>query len=84
MTLLDLAQWPAMLVTVIAAYFVASTQTQRRQIGFWLYLVSNVLWVIWGVHSNAYALIALQLCLAAMNIRGERKNSAGQAAESAS
>ena len=76
MTLLDLAQWPAMLVTLIAAWFVASTQRRRRRIGFWLYLASNVLWVVWGLHTHAYALILLQLCLAAMNIRGERKTQA--------
>lgn len=83
MTLLDLAQWPAMLVTVIAAYFVASTRPRRRRIGFWLYLLSNVLWVSWGLHSHAYALIVLQACLAVMNIRGERKSSAAQASQSA-
>lgn len=73
MTVWELAQWPAMLITVIAAWFVASTQRRRRRIGFWLYLVSNVLWVVWGLHSAAYALILLQVCLAVMNIRGERK-----------
>ena len=62
-----------MLVTIIAAWFVASTRRERRRIGFWLYLMSNVLWVVWGVHTHAYALILLQLCLAVMNIRGERK-----------
>lgn len=62
-----------MLVTIVAAWFVASTQRRRRRFGFWLYLVSNVLWVVWGLHTHAYALILLQLCLAAMNIRGERK-----------
>ena len=79
MTLLDLSQWPAMLVTVVAAYFVASSRPGRRRIGFWLYLLSNVLWVTWGLHSRAYALIVLQLCLAVMNIRGERKNASEQA-----
>lgn len=73
MTWLDLAQWPAMLITILGAWFVASTQRRRRRIGFWLYLVSNVLWVVWGLHTQAYALILLQLCLAVMNIRGERK-----------
>jgi hypothetical protein len=70
----DLIQWPAMLVTVAASWYVASTRRQRRQTGFWLFLLSNVLWVIWGVHARAYALIALQVCLAVMNIRGEWKN----------
>jgi hypothetical protein len=79
MNWLDLFQWPAMLVTVIAAYFVASSQTQRRRMGFWLYLLSNVLWVTWGLHSRAYALVLLQFCLAAMNVRGERRNATAQA-----
>jgi hypothetical protein len=74
MNLLDLLQWPAMGVTVAAAYFVASNSKTRRHIGFWLFLVSNVLWVVWGFHAKAYALVTLQFCLAAMNIRGERKS----------
>jgi hypothetical protein len=73
MNLIDFVQWPAMLVTIVAAWFVASSNRHRRHIGFWLFLVSNVLWVIWGVHAHAYALIVLQVCLATMNIRGERK-----------
>lgn len=81
MSLLDLFQWPAMLITVIAAYLVASSQTRRRRLGFWLYLVSNVLWVTWGLHSKAYALVALQFCLAAMNVRGERRNVEAQSKE---
>ena len=63
-----------MVVTVTAAYFVASNNKTRRNIGFWLFLVSNVLWVVWGFHVKAYALVTLQFCLAAMNIRGERKS----------
>jgi hypothetical protein len=43
-------------------------------VGFWLFLLSNVLWVVWGIHARAYALIALQVCLAVMNVRGEWKN----------
>ena len=41
--------------------------------GFWIFLLSNVLWVAWGIYANAYALIALQVCLAALNIRGVKK-----------
>jgi hypothetical protein len=63
-----------MLVTVAAAWYVASGNPKRRKWGFWLFLVSNVLWVTWGVHAQTYALITLQLCLAAMNVRGERRN----------
>jgi hypothetical protein len=71
---LDLLQWPAMVVTVTAAWFVASGSKHRRRIGFWVFLLSNVLWVTWGVYAHAYALVVLQVCLAAMNIRGERRN----------
>jgi hypothetical protein len=76
MDLLGLLQWPAMIVTVLAAYLVASSDEKRRGVGFWVFMLSNVLWVIWGWHAQAYALMALQVCLAAMNIRGAKKNKA--------
>lgn len=69
----DLLQWPAMAVTVLAAWLVASQRESHRLRGFWVFLASNVLWVAWGWHSHAWALIVLQFCLAAMNIRGARK-----------
>lgn len=76
MDYLDALQWPAMAITVVAAWFVAATHQWKRNLGFWLFLLSNVGWVVWGVHTNAYALIALQVCLAALNIRGAVKASA--------
>jgi hypothetical protein len=72
-SLLDLIQWPAMLASVLAAWLVASTRAHRRNIGFWVFILSNVLWTVWGVHTSAYALIVLQVTLALMNIRGLRK-----------
>ncbi|MNZ69883.1 hypothetical protein D3C78_881990 [compost metagenome] len=74
MDILDLLQWPAMLVTVLAAWLVGSRQRSRRKLGFWTFLASNVLWIAWGLPANAYALVLLQVCLAAMNIRGSYKN----------
>ncbi len=47
-TIFDLVQWPAMAVTVLAAWLVASTSKRRRNIGFWTFLASNVLWIAWG------------------------------------
>ena len=70
---LGLLQWPAMVATVLAAWLVASSQEARRNLGFWIFLLSNVLWVVWGWHTNAIALIVLQFCLAVMNIRGAHK-----------
>jgi hypothetical protein len=70
---LDFLQWPAMVVTVLASWLVASEKESRRNHGFWWFLLSNVLWVVWGWQSHAYALVGLQFCLAAMNIRGAFK-----------
>ena len=70
MNFLDLLQWPAFAASVAAAYLVGSNAKGRRNLGFWIFLFSNVLWVAWGLHTYAWALIALQVCLAALNIRG--------------
>ena len=72
---LDAIQWPAMVVTIVAAALVASKSEHRRNVGFWVFLVSNALWVVWGLHSQSYALVVLQISLAAMNIRGASKTS---------
>ena len=63
-----------MFATVLAAWWVGSQTKRRRQWGFWTFLASNLLWVIWGWHDHAYALIALQFALAAINMRGAAKN----------
>ncbi|MES2663839.1 MAG: YgjV family protein [Pseudomonadota bacterium] len=74
MNYLDLLQWPAMLVTILSAWLVAAQTKRKREMGFWFFLVSNVLWIIWGVYAKAYALIVLQIALAFLNIRGVYKN----------
>lgn len=74
MDYLNLIQWPAMLVTVVSAWLVASQAKRKREIGFWCFLFSNALWIIWGWHDQAYALIAMQVSLAVLNIRGVYKN----------
>ncbi len=74
MDLLDALQWPAMVITVAAAYLVGSRSAKKRAIGFWVFLASNVAWVVWGFHAKAYALIVLQVALAAINIRGAHRN----------
>ncbi|WP_137921619.1 hypothetical protein [Hydrogenophaga sp. 2FB] len=73
MDVLDALQWPAMLVTLLASWLIASRHTGRRNAGFWLFLASNVLWMVWGWHVDAHALIALQVGLAILNMRGARK-----------
>jgi hypothetical protein len=73
MDLIDALQWPAMLLNVIAAWLIASQSRHRRGAGFYLFLLSNALWMAWGWHSQAYALVIMQLALSAMNIRGVLK-----------
>lgn len=77
---LDWMQWPAMLATVLAAWLVGSDREGRRSAGFWVFLGSNALWILWGLHDSAFALIALQVALAALNIRGVFKTEAKQKA----
>jgi hypothetical protein len=72
--LLDAVQWPAMAVTLFAAWLVASRDKKRRAHGFWWFIASNFLWVVWAWHTHAWALIALQAGLFALNVRGAVKN----------
>lgn len=74
MNWLDLLQWPAMAVTVLASWLVASRSERRRGYGFWVFLASNALWIAWGLSSGAWALVLLQVCLIVMNVRGAAKN----------
>jgi hypothetical protein len=80
---MDLLQWPAMAVTVGAGVLVSSAHAQWRKLGFVSFLVSNALWVAWGWHDGAYALIALQLCLCATNLRGLFKSDKAEENEAA-
>jgi hypothetical protein len=67
-------QWSAMAVTLLASWLVASKRDVFRARGFWVFLLSNVLWLAWGWHTGAWALVVLQAGLAAMNIRGASQN----------
>ena len=74
MDYLDLLQWPAMVATVAGAWLVGSRSPHKRAVGFWVFLGSNVLWVVWGYHDRAWALVGLQFFLAGLNMRGIHKN----------
>ena len=74
MDYLQQLQWPAMLVTIGAAWLIGSQSKRRRKVGFWCFLASNALWITWGWHDHAYALIVPQIALALLNIRGAYKN----------
>jgi hypothetical protein len=63
MNLINTLQWPAMLVTVVAAWMVASQKKFKRNWGFWLFLLSNVLWIIWGVRDGRMRLLPYSFVL---------------------
>lgn len=72
--MINLLQWPAMFATLLSAWLVASQSKSKRKIGFWVFIVSNILWVIWGFDKQAYALILMQAGLFILNVRGIKKN----------
>ncbi|ALK99529.1 amino acid transporter [Massilia sp. WF1] len=63
-----------MAVTLGAAFLVGARHARRRIFGFYTFILSNILWIVWGVHDEAWALIALQAGLLAMNLRGIVRN----------
>ena len=76
-TVLDAIQWPAMGATLIAAWLVGSRNASKRRWGFGWFILSNILWIVWGWYAGAYALIALQVGLFAINLRGRQRNDLG-------
>ena len=83
MNWLDLLQWPAFAVTVAAGWLVASDHARKRLFGFALFLVSNALWIAWGWHDAAWALVALQGFLIVTNLRGVADNRGGEEGDEA-
>lgn len=67
-------QWPAMAATLFSAWLIASQSKKKRSWGFWCFILSNILWVLWGWQAGAYALIFMQIGLLILNIRGIFKN----------
>ncbi|MNM21631.1 DNA-binding transcriptional regulator AraC [compost metagenome] len=50
---IDFLEWPAMALTVLAAWCIGSRRPGRRKLGFCCFLASNVLWAIWGWQAKA-------------------------------
>jgi hypothetical protein len=72
--ILGMLEWPAMAISLAAAWLIASKNPQKRIWAFWMLILGNVLWIAWGWGDTAYALIALNAGLLALNIRGIMKN----------
>ena len=46
-----------MALTLAASWWVASSKSERRNLAFWLFMASNILWAAWGIYAHAYALV---------------------------
>lgn len=71
---LAMLEWPAMGISLLAAWWMASRKPETRIVAFWLLILGNLLWIAWGWGDGAWALIALQVGLIALNVRGIVKN----------
>ena len=67
-------EWPAMAISLAAAWWLGSKRPEKRIVAFSLLIVGNVMWIAWGWGDSAYALIALNLGLMALNLRAIHKN----------
>lgn len=67
-------EWPAMAVSLAAAWWMGSKKADKRVIAFWLLIVGNLMWIAWGWGEGAWALIALNVGLMGLNVRGILKN----------
>lgn len=72
--MLSYLEWPAMGVSLVAAYLMGSKKANKRIVAFWLLIFGNLLWIGWGWGDTAYALIALNVGLLVLNVRGIMKN----------
>ncbi len=62
-----------MVINILSVWMLTSQSRGKRHAGFLLSLLSNLLWVIWGWHVQAFAVLGLQIALATLNIHGVRK-----------
>lgn len=72
--ILSFLQWPAMAISLAAAWWMGSKRASKRIIAFVLLIVGNLMWIAWGWSESAFALIALNVGLLALNVRGIMKN----------
>ena len=72
--MLALLEWPAMAISLVAAYLLGSIHTTKRIVAFVMLIIGNLMWIGWGWGDGAKALIALNVGLMVLNIRAIMKN----------
>ncbi len=72
--MLNLLEWPAMAISLVAAYLLGSINPTKRIVAFVMLIIGNLMWIGWGWGNEAKALIALNVGLMVLNVRGVFKN----------
>ncbi len=72
--ILAMLEWPAMAISLVAAYLLGSIHATKRIVAFVMLIIGNLMWIGWGWGDEAWALIALNVGLLALNVRGIFKN----------
>jgi hypothetical protein len=72
--MLDLLQWPALILSIAGAWCVGGSTSPQRLLGFWLFLLSNIAWASWGCGAGAWAVVISQLVFTITSVRGIRSN----------
>jgi hypothetical protein len=73
--LLPWVQYPAAALTIIGFYFIGGKTENLRKTGFTLGLVGNIVWIIYGVLPVQPGIIATNLCIFTLAVRGYLNNS---------
>ncbi len=63
-----------MAISLAAAWYMGSKKADKRIVAFWMLIVGNLMWIAWGWGESAWALIALNVGLLGLNVRGILKN----------
>ena len=63
-----------MAVSLVAAYWMGSKKADKRIVAFLMLSAGNLMWIAWGWGEDAFALIALNVGLLLLNVRGILKN----------
>lgn len=74
---LDLLQWPGMAFGLLGAPLVSGRSDRARRWGFVSWIVSNVCWIAWGVHTGGWGLVAMQAVFCATSFQGWWNNRSG-------
>lgn len=67
---LEELQWIAAAFSVFGAWGAGSRESGQRLSGFTLFLLSNVVWLVWAGGTGAWGLFAMQIVFTATSIRG--------------